>query len=62
VDLVAEEQDESTSAAWRRLRLAMISAERSELLRQRNNGDLPDGVLRDLQAVLDLEERALERG
>lgn len=51
--------DETPSAAWRRLRVLMLEAERAELLRLRDGGRLPDEVMREMQRALDLEEAAL---
>lgn len=50
---------ETPSAAWRRLRAAMIEAERGELVRLRDTGELPDEALREMQSLLDYEEAAL---
>jgi len=54
-------EDETPSAAWRRLRAMMLEAERAELLRLRNTGELPEDAMRELQARLDLEEAGLQR-
>lgn len=53
---------ETPSARWRRLRIVMLEAERAELLRLRNSGQLPDEAMRELQRTLDLEEAALTTG
>ncbi len=58
---VGPDSHETPSATFRRLRAVMLEAERAELLRLRDQGDLADGAMRDLQAVLDLEEAALGR-
>ena len=50
---------ETPSATWRRLRSAMLEAERGELLRLRDAGRLPDEAMREMQRLLDLEEAAL---
>ena len=55
------EDRETPSAAWRRLRAAMLDAERQELVALRDRGDLSDVALRELQRELDLEEAALLR-
>lgn len=53
---------ETPSAIWRRLRAVMLEAERTELLRQRDAGRLPDEAMREMQLALDLEEAALTAG
>jgi len=50
---------ETPSAAWRRLRSEMLVAERAELVRMRNSGQLPEEGLREMQQQLDYEEAAL---
>ncbi len=54
-------EDETPSAAWRRLRAAMLEAERAELVRLRDAGQLPDEALREMQKQLDFEEVTLLR-
>jgi CPA1 family monovalent cation:H+ antiporter len=49
------------SAAYRRLRQAMIQAEREEFVSRRDRGDLDDEILREVNRRLDLEEAALLR-
>jgi monovalent cation/hydrogen antiporter len=49
------------SAAHRRLRQAMIQAERDEFVRRRDRGELDDEILRQVNRRLDLEEAALMR-
>jgi CPA1 family monovalent cation:H+ antiporter len=58
-----EEQarDETPSAAWRRIRASMLEAERAELVRLRDAGQLPDEALREMQRQLDFEEVSLLR-
>jgi CPA1 family monovalent cation:H+ antiporter len=51
---------ETPSAAYRRLRIEMLAAERGELVRQRRLGVLDEEVLRTAQRELDLEESLLE--
>lgn len=51
--------DETPSAAWQRLRGLMLEAERTELLRLRDAGQLPDEAMREMQRTLDLEEAAV---
>ncbi len=50
---------QTPTATWRRLRVLMMDAERTELLRLRDEGRLPDEAMRELQRQLDLEEAAL---
>jgi len=45
--------------AYRRLRRALLQAEREEMVRLRDRGEIGDAVLRKLQRALDLEEGAL---
>lgn len=52
---------ETPSAAYRRLRRAMIDAERQELERARDEGRLADEVLREARRDLDFEEALLAR-
>jgi monovalent cation/hydrogen antiporter len=49
------EQHGGNYAARRRLRLAMIDAERRMLIRLRNEDAISDEVLRELEFELDLE-------
>jgi CPA1 family monovalent cation:H+ antiporter len=55
------DEDETPSATWRRLRAAMLEAERAELVRLRDAGQLPDEALREMQLQLDFEEVGLLR-
>ncbi len=52
---------ETPSDAYRRLRLAMLQAEREECLRARDNGTADDVVLRRVLERLDIEESMLDR-
>lgn len=52
---------ETPSEAYRRLRLEMLTAERAELLRLRDAGQVDHEVLRVVLSALDLEETMLER-
>ena len=54
-----DDPEETPSAVWRRLRGTMLEAERAELLRLRDAGQLPEEALREMQLTLDLEEAAL---
>ena len=52
---------ETPSASYRRLRTAMLQAERDEFVRLRDVGELDDEVLRSVVRDLDLEEALLSR-
>jgi len=52
---------ETPSAAYRRLRQAMIQAERDEFVARRDRGDLDEEILSEVNRRLDLEEAALVR-
>ena len=54
--------DETPFQAYARLRVAMISAERTELIRLRDEGAVPDDVLRGVIEALDVEETVLAIG
>ena len=54
--------DETPSQAYARLRLAMIEAERHELIRLRDEGAVPDDVMRRVVASIDVEETVLDLG
>ena len=54
--------DETPSQAYARLRIEMIEAERAELIRLRDEGVVPDDVLRDVIAAIDIEETVLYLG
>jgi Na+/H+ antiporter len=49
-------QNRTDAEAYRRLRLEMIAAERAEVIRLRDEGEIGDEVLRRVQRDLDLEE------
>ncbi len=53
---------ETPSQAYARLRIAMIEAERQELIRLRDEGVVPDDVMRRVIASIDVEETVLELG
>jgi CPA1 family monovalent cation:H+ antiporter len=57
-----DELGASPSAAFRKLRLAMLSAERKAVITERDAGRIDDEVLRWLLHDLDLEEAVLNRG
>ena len=52
---------EPPAAAYRRLRLQMLSAERSSVLEARDSGTYDDEVLRMALTAIDLEESLLDR-
>jgi CPA1 family monovalent cation:H+ antiporter len=54
------DRDEARTKAYRRLRLGMIAAERQTLLEMRDEDEISDEVMRDLQNGLDLEQVLLE--
>jgi CPA1 family monovalent cation:H+ antiporter len=58
----ADEIGESPAAAFRRLRLEMLAAERAAFIEERDNGQIDDEVLREVLRGLDLEEATLNRG
>jgi monovalent cation/hydrogen antiporter len=58
----ADEIGESPAAAFRRLRLEMLAAERTAFIAERDSGQIDDEVLRDVLRGLDLEEATLNRG
>jgi monovalent cation/hydrogen antiporter len=57
----AAEIGESPASAFRRLRLAMLAAERATFIAERDAGRIDDEVLRSLLHGLDLEEATLNR-
>ena len=56
-----EEIGESPAAAFRRLRLEMLAAERETFIAERDAGHIDDEVLRSMLHGLDLEEATLNR-
>jgi CPA1 family monovalent cation:H+ antiporter len=54
------DRDEARTGIYRRARLGMIGAERDALLRMRDEEEISDDVMRDLQNGLDLEQVLLE--
>jgi monovalent cation/hydrogen antiporter len=58
----AGEIGESPAAAFRRLRLEMLAAERAAFIVERDSGRIDDEVLREVLRGLDLEEATLNRG
>jgi CPA1 family monovalent cation:H+ antiporter len=56
-----EETGEGPGAAYRRLRRAMVAAERDTFVRYRDDGRIDDEVLRRVLRELDLEEAMLSR-
>ena len=57
----SQDEIEPPSAAYRRLRLQMLSAERSSILEARDRGVYDDEVLRHSLQAIDLEESLLDR-
>jgi monovalent cation/hydrogen antiporter len=57
----ADEIGESPAAAFKRLRLQMLAAERDAFIAERDSGAISDEVLREALHGLDLEEAALNR-
>ena len=54
-----DDSDETADAAFRRLRLEMLTAERVALIAERDRGQIDDSVLRAVLHRLDLEEATL---
>ena len=54
-----EHDDESAADTYRRIRQQLLAAERAEIIRMRDNGDLAEPVFARLQRELDLEEASL---
>ncbi len=57
----SQEELEPPAATYRRLRLQMLSAERSSILEARDSGRYDDEVLRSALQAIDLEESLLDR-
>jgi CPA1 family monovalent cation:H+ antiporter len=57
----AEPTEDGPAARWKRLRLAMLVAEREVFLAARDAREIDDEVFRRLQRELDLEEAAVIR-
>lgn len=55
-----DDRDETASEAFRRLRLAMLAAERETFIAERDDGRIDDQVLRAVLHALDLEEATLD--
>jgi Na+/H+ antiporter len=51
---------EQGSQAYQRLRRKILEAERAEIVRQRNRGDITDDIMRRIERDLDLEDARLE--
>src|SRR3954469_20268392 len=51
---------EEGSQAYQRLRRKVLEAERAEIVRQRNRGDITDDIMRRIERDLDLEDARLE--
>lgn len=52
--------DETPSRAYARLRVSTIAAEREKLIELRNEGLVPDDILRDVMHTIDVEETVLD--
>ncbi|BAW07058.1 Na+/H+ antiporter [Nocardia seriolae] len=57
----SESQRVTPSGEYRRLRLAMLGAERDTVLRVRDSGQIDQEVLQAVMATLDLEESTIDR-
>jgi CPA1 family monovalent cation:H+ antiporter len=60
---LAEDDDgeiEEGSQAYQRLRRKVLAAERAEIIRARNRGDITDDIMRRLERDIDLEDARLE--
>lgn len=57
----AQEDSETPSAYYRRMRREMLAAEREVFVRHRNDRRIDDEVFREVQRELDLEESMLDR-
>jgi Na+/H+ antiporter len=51
---------EEGSQAYQRLRRKVLEAERAEIIRQRNRGDITDEIMRRIERDIDLEDARLE--
>jgi Na+/H+ antiporter len=51
---------EEGSQAYQRLRRKVLEAERAEIVRQRNRGDITDEIMRRIERDIDLEDARLE--
>ncbi|GLZ37589.1 Na+/H+ antiporter [Actinokineospora sp. NBRC 105648] len=58
---LGRQETENPAVAFRRLRRAMLEAERSVFVEARDRGEIDDEILRRVQRELDLEEAALSR-
>jgi CPA1 family monovalent cation:H+ antiporter len=51
---------EQRSQDYQRLRRKVLEAERAEMIRLRNRGEITDGIMRRMERDLDLEDARLE--
>lgn len=58
-DAAEADLDERRAGSYQRLRIEMIDAERNELIRLRDDGEISDGVLHRVERDLDLEQSLL---
>jgi CPA1 family monovalent cation:H+ antiporter len=56
-----DDEQETPSAAYRRLRLLMLQSERETVVKARDSGTADDVVLRRVMAAIDVEESLLDR-
>ena len=56
-----EENGETPSETYSRIRLAMLEAERARVLQVRSEGRVPHEVVKDVLAALDVEESIIDR-
>ncbi|HEY7898236.1 MAG TPA: Na+/H+ antiporter [Gemmatimonadaceae bacterium] len=59
VDAVEAALDERRAESYKQLRMEVIDAERNELIRLRDDGEISDGVLHRVERDLDLEQSLL---
>lgn len=60
--LSTTEGEESPSEAYTRVRRRMLTAERAKVLEIRSEGEVPSQVVREVLAMLDVEESMLDEG
>jgi Na+/H+ antiporter len=60
LDEDADDDIERGSQAYQRLRRKILEAERAEIVRARNRGDITDDIMRRIERDLDLEDARLE--
>jgi monovalent cation/hydrogen antiporter len=60
LDEDADDDIEQGSQAYQRLRRKVLEAERAEIIRARNRGDITDDIMRRIERDIDLEDARLE--